>query len=54
MYDSGSIYSFILPDFFCTGGGPKSGPAEILATAYNPGMCLLALTVINCILFYFE
>ena len=54
MYDSGSIYSFILPDFFCTGGGPKSGPAEILAAAYNPGMCLLALTVINCISFYFE
>ncbi len=26
---------------------PKSGQARTLATAYNPGMCLLALPVIR-------
>ena len=32
--------------FICIGDEPKSGLARDLGTDYNPGMCLLALTVI--------
>lgn len=32
---------------FCIGDEPKSGLAETLATAYDPGMCLLALYIFH-------
>lgn len=32
---------------FCNGDKPKSEFAENLAIAYNPGICLLALPVID-------